>query len=109
MTLSKHLFGGLPVDPLPKPRSRTASIAHAPVRNHGLDKEGQKVLIRTLFQFVLVTPLSLSPQLALSNALRYFEPALHPELAREFAEELRTYGHIYMYRFIPGVELRLVQ
>ena len=45
MTLSKHLFGGLPVNPLPKPRSRTANIAHAPVRNHDLDKEGRKVRI----------------------------------------------------------------
>ena len=42
MTLSKHLFAGLPVDPLPKPRARTPDVAHAPVRNHGLDKEGQK-------------------------------------------------------------------
>ena len=50
-----------------------------------------------------------SPQLALSNALRYFEPKLHAELAKEFAEELRAYGHIYMYRFLPDVKLRLVQ
>lgn len=41
-SLSK-LFSGLAVDPLPKPRERTPGIAHAPVRNHGLDKEGKKV------------------------------------------------------------------
>ena len=57
-------------------------------------------------KFDPVKTFSIFPQLALSNALRYFEPSLHAELAKEFAEELRTYGHIYMYRFLPDVELR---
>ena len=46
----------------------------------------------------------LSPQekkLALRNALRYFPKAQHAELAPEFAQELATYGRIYMYRFMP--------
>ena len=38
---------------------------------------------------------------ALANALRYFPEECHAELAPEFAEELRRYGHIYMYRFRP--------
>ncbi len=42
--------------------------------------------------------------MALSNALRYFPPRLHPELAPEFAKELEEYGHIYMYRFMPRWE-----
>ena len=105
MALCERLLGGLPVNPLPQSRSRTANIAHAPVRNHGLDKEGQKVAFQ-LNKFDHVYTFSIFPQLALSNALRYFDPSLHAELAKEFAEELRTYGHIYMYRFLPDVELR---
>uniref|UniRef100_A0A8C0GEE8 Urocanate hydratase n=1 Tax=Chelonoidis abingdonii TaxID=106734 RepID=A0A8C0GEE8_CHEAB len=44
--------------------------------------------------------------LALQNALRYFPPEVHKELALEFAEELKLYGHIYMYRFCPEIEMR---
>ncbi len=40
-------------------------------------------------------------KLALKNALRYFDPKHHAELAPEFAKELDTYGRIYMYRFCP--------
>ena len=40
-------------------------------------------------------------QTALRNALRYFSESCHAELAPEFATELRQYGHIYMYRFMP--------
>lgn len=40
-------------------------------------------------------------QLALKNALRYFQPRHHQVLAGEFASELRDYGRIYMYRFRP--------
>uniref|UniRef100_A0A8C9WU07 Urocanate hydratase n=1 Tax=Scleropages formosus TaxID=113540 RepID=A0A8C9WU07_SCLFO len=45
-------------------------------------------------------------QLALRNALRYFPPSLHATLAAEFAQELRQYGHIYMYRFCPPISMR---
>ena len=45
-------------------------------------------------------------QLALENALRYFPPELHAILAPEFASEMRDYGHIYMYRFRPDIEMR---
>ncbi|MEM9527446.1 MAG: urocanate hydratase, partial [Bacteroidota bacterium] len=48
---------------------------------------------------------SLSPtekELALRNALRYFPAEWHQELAPEFAQELREYGRIYMYRFKPS-------
>lgn len=40
-------------------------------------------------------------QLALRNALRYFDKRHHAILAPEFANELKTYGRIYMYRFRP--------
>ncbi len=39
--------------------------------------------------------------LAVQNALRYFPPQWHRELAAEFADELHRYGRIYMHRFRP--------
>ena len=41
-------------------------------------------------------------QLAVRNALRYFPPHWHAELAPEFAQELHDFGRIYMYRFKPN-------
>ena len=40
-------------------------------------------------------------RLALHNALRYFPKHLHAQLGPEFAEELKKYGRIYMYRYRP--------
>jgi urocanate hydratase len=40
-------------------------------------------------------------QLAVQNALRYFEPKHHAVLAKEFYNELLQFGRIYMYRFRP--------
>ena len=45
-------------------------------------------------------------RLALRNALRYFPKHLHRQLAPEFAEELRKYGRIYMYRYRPSYEMK---
>ncbi len=44
-------------------------------------------------------------QLALKNALRYFPKKWHKQLAAEFADELKKYGRIYMYRFRPDYEM----
>ncbi len=44
--------------------------------------------------------------LAVRNALRYFRPEFHDLLAREFAEELKSHGHIYMYRFRPKYPIK---
>ncbi|MFT6960278.1 MAG: urocanate hydratase [Polaribacter sp.] len=44
-------------------------------------------------------------QLAIKNALRYFPKAWHPELAAEFANELKKFGRIYMYRFKPEYKI----
>ena len=44
-------------------------------------------------------------QLAIRNALRYFPKQWHAELAKEFAQELKTYGRIYMYRFKPTYKI----
>lgn len=57
------------------------SVSHAPRRKDILDQEEKELAIR--------------------NALRYFPPALHPQLATEFAEELKTFGRIYMHRLRP--------
>lgn len=40
-------------------------------------------------------------KLAVRNALRYFHPRHHAQLAPEFLQELHDYGRIYMYRFRP--------
>jgi urocanate hydratase len=44
-------------------------------------------------------------QLAIKNALRYFPKAWHQELAAEFANELKEFGRIYMYRFKPEYKI----
>ena len=77
----KEILAGIP-DELPEAKPYDASINHAPKRKDILNKE-EKVL-------------------ALKNALRYFAPKHHAVLAPEFAEELRQYGRIYMYRFRPS-------
>ncbi|HZL76902.1 MAG TPA: urocanate hydratase [Bacteroidales bacterium] len=76
---------GIPsVLPLVKPFDK--NINHAPKRKDILTKTEKK--------------------LALKNALRYFPVEFHPVLAREFAEELKNYGRIYMYRFRPDYEIK---
>jgi urocanate hydratase len=71
---------GIPSE-LPEPCPRDPDVNHAPVRKDILKPE-EKIL-------------------ALKNALRYFDPKHHALLAPEFAEELKKYGRIYMYRFRP--------
>ena len=44
-------------------------------------------------------------KLAVRNALRYFPKEWHKELSKEFSEELKKYGRIYMYRFKPNYDL----
>jgi urocanate hydratase len=43
---------------------------------------------------------------ALANALRYVPPSLQAALADEFADELRTRGRIYAYRYRPAGAIR---
>ncbi len=71
--------------PLPPARKRNPEVSHAPVRKD------------------ILTPAE--KELALHNALRYFPAEHHATLAPEFAEELRTYGRIYMYRFMPSAPM----
>ncbi|XP_018612122.2 urocanate hydratase [Scleropages formosus] len=86
MSTLKELCAGLPLNPLPVNRGRDPKVPHAPVRTPALSPQEEK--------------------LALRNALRYFPPSLHATLAAEFAQELRQYGHIYMYRFCPPISMR---
>ena len=79
-----EILAGIP-DTLPAPKPYDTTINHAPKRKDILTVE-QK-------------------ELALRNALRYFDPKHHTVLAPEFAEELREYGRIYMYRFRPDYEM----
>ena len=84
MTFQEEILAGIPAE-LPEVKPYDKEINHAPKRKDILTKE-QKVL-------------------ALKNALRYFPERHHAVLAREFAEELKTYGRIYMYRFRPSYDM----
>ncbi len=75
---------GIP-DTLPETRPYDTTVNHAPKRKQILTPAEKKLAVR--------------------NALRYFPAHLHPELAREFANELEEYGRIYMYRFRPTYEM----
>ncbi len=83
MTLEEfrnELRQGIP-HPLPAPQPYDTTVSHAPKRKEILTKQEKELAIR--------------------NALRYFDPKDHAMLASEFAEELRLYGRIYMYRLRP--------
>ena len=70
---------------LPEAKPYDPSINHAPKRKDILTDE-EKVL-------------------AIKNALRYFPKELHAALAPEFAQELKDYGRIYMYRYRPSYDI----
>lgn len=78
------IIQGIPSE-LPPKKELNPNVSHAPNRKDILTEE-EKVL-------------------ALKNALRYFPKAWHKELAADFAEELKKYGRIYMYRFQPEYEM----
>ena len=82
---AEEILAGIPVDRLPEAKPYDKEINHAPKRKDILSAE-EKVL-------------------ALKNALRYFPEALHAQLAPEFAQELKEYGRIYMYRYRPSYQL----
>ena len=72
---------GIPEQLPPMPDYDT-TVSHAPKRKDILSPEEKR--------------------LALRNALRYFPKELHAQLAPEFADELKRYGRIYMYRYRPA-------
>ena len=77
----RSIVEGIPSE-LPPQATYDHSVSHAPVRKDILGPEEKKLAVR--------------------NALRYFESRHHAVLAREFREELDTFGRIYMYRFRPA-------
>ncbi|MDG2274485.1 MAG: urocanate hydratase [Flavobacteriaceae bacterium] len=84
MTFKEQIELGIP-DELPIKRAYDISINHAPKRKEILSKA--------------------ETELALRNALRYFDKKHHALLLPEFAEELKKYGRIYMHRFRPMYEM----
>ena len=81
---AEEILEGIPAQ-LPEAKPYDTEINHAPKRKDILSPE-EKVL-------------------ALKNALRYFPEALHAQLAPEFAQELKDYGRIYMYRYRPSYKM----
>ena len=84
MTFKEQILQGIPSE-LPNKKKYPQGINRAPKRKDILSKEEK--------------------QLAIRNALRYFPKKWHQELASEFAEELKEFGRIYMYRFKPNYEM----
>lgn len=80
----KIVLTGIPPK-LPATKGIDISVSHAPKRKDILTATEKK--------------------LALQNALRYFDKKQHSVLAPEFAEELKKYGRIYMYRFRPDYKI----
>ena len=80
----KLILQGIP-ETLPIPQTYDPEVNHAPIRKDILSKDEKK--------------------LALRNALRYFDKKHHAVLAPEFADELKKYGRIYMYRFRPEYKM----
>ena len=80
----ESILEGIPAE-LPQAKPYDHNINHAPRRKDILSDE-EKVL-------------------AIKNALRYFPQKHHQVLAKEFAQELKEYGRIYMYRFRPDYEM----
>lgn len=83
-TFSAAVTAGIPNE-LPPLKTFNPEVNRAPKRKEILSAEEKKLAIR--------------------NALRYFPAKHHAVLAKEFAEELKTYGRIYMYRFRPDYEM----
>ncbi|WP_196889636.1 urocanate hydratase [Aureivirga sp. CE67] len=84
MTFQEQILQGIPQE-IPTEKPYDTSINHAPKRKDILSKEEK--------------------QLAIRNALRYFDKEQHEVLAKEFAQELETYGRIYMYRYRPDYKM----
>lgn len=72
---------GIPLTPMPVLRPLDTRVPHAPKRVPQLSNEEFRLGVR--------------------NILRYFPEDTHSLLGPEFAAELRDYGHIYCYRFLP--------
>ena len=84
LSFQDQIKQGIPNE-LPPPKKARRSNNPAPKRKDLLSNQEKKLAIR--------------------NALRYFPKEWHAELGLEFADELKTYGRIYMYRFQPEYDM----
>ena len=84
MTFKEEILQGIP-EKLPPKKVYPQSANSAPKRKDILSIEEKK--------------------LAIKNALRYFPKEWHRELSIEFANELKEFGRIYMYRFKPEYKI----
>ncbi len=84
MTFKEQILLGIPSE-LPELKAYDPEVNHAPKRKKILSPEDE--------------------ELALRNALRYFDAKHHAVLLQEFKEELDTYGRIYMYRYRPDYKI----
>ncbi|WP_406684941.1 urocanate hydratase [Seonamhaeicola sp. MEBiC1930] len=84
MTFQEQILQGIP-NALPEKKAYPKGANRAPKRKDILSVEEK--------------------QLAIKNALRYFPKSWHNELAEEFANELKEFGRIYMYRFKPDYKI----
>ncbi len=80
----QQILQGIPNE-LPPKKEIPANVNRAPKRKDILTSEEKKLAVR--------------------NALRYFPEKWHNELAVEFANELKEFGRIYMYRFKPDYKM----
>ena len=84
-TFQDSILQGIPNE-IPQEKKYDTNINHAPNRKDILSADEKK--------------------LALKNALRYFPKEQHQFLALEFANELKEYGRIYMFRYRPDYEMK---
>ena len=80
LSFAQEIQEGIPTQ-IPAAKAWEPQVNHAPKRKDILSLEEKK--------------------LAIANALRYFPKEQHAELSKDFAEELTTYGRIYMHRYRP--------
>ena len=84
LNFTSQILEGIP-SKLPSKPAYREDATHAPNRKQILSEEEKKLAIR--------------------NALRYFPTEWHAELSQEFANELKHYGRIYMFRFKPSYDM----
>jgi len=82
--IKQDICQGIPTE-IPAAKTYDTAINHAPKRKEILSTDEKK--------------------LALRNALRYFPKDQHALLAKEFAQELKDFGRIYMYRYRPDYKM----
>ena len=83
--LKQAILNGIP-NQMPEKNNLDLNLSHAPKRKDILTKDEKKLAIR--------------------NALRYFPKSMHSTLAVEFLDELKKFGRIYMYRFMPKYKIK---